>query len=206
MIKKIKRFVSGICETNSYILSDENGVCAIVDPEGIASQYINYIKLNGLKPECILLTHAHFDHIGAMEGLKNEYSIPVYAGEEEKSVLNDPHINLTEMIGVGKSYEADRYLKNGEEFSVGNMSFRTVFTPGHTCGSVCYFSGDVLIAGDTLFMGSCGRTDFPTGDWGEMEKSLQMLKNMEGDYKVLSGHGPETTLATERRTNMFMRE
>ena len=109
------------------------------------------------------------------------------------------------MVGAQKSFEADVYLKDGEELTIGDMTFKTIFTPGHTCGSVCYIVDDVMVAGDTLFMGSCGRTDFPTGDWGKMNESLQMLKNLEGDYKVLSGHGPATTLERERKTNMFMR-
>lgn len=204
MIKDIKMITGGMCETNSYIISDENGVCVIVDPEGRADVYTRYIESNALKPEAILLTHAHFDHIGAMEPLRKEYSVKVYAGEREKAVLNDPRINLTSMIGQGRSFEADVYLSDGEEFTIGSMTFRTMYTPGHTCGSVCYLIDDVMIAGDTLFMGSCGRTDFPTGDWGKMNESLQMLKNLEGDYRVLSGHGPETTLERERRTNMFM--
>ena len=204
MIKDIKMITGGMCETNSYIISDENGVCVIVDPEGRADVYTRYIESNALKPEAILLTHAHFDHIGAMEPLRKEYSVKVYAGEREKAVLNDPRINLTSMIGQGRSFEADVYLSDGEEFTIGSMTFRTMYTPGHTCGSVCYLIDDVMIAGDTLFMGSCGRTDFPTGDWGKMNESLQMLKNLKGDYRVLSGHGPETTLERERRTNMFM--
>lgn len=204
MIKDIKMITGGMCETNSYIISDENGVCVIVDPEGRADVYTRYIERNALKPEAILLTHAHFDHIGAMEPLRKEYSVKVYAGEREKAVLNDPRINLTSMIGQGRSFEADVYLSDGEEFTIGSMTFKTVYTPGHTCGSVVYLIDGVMIAGDTLFMGSCGRTDFPTGDWGKMNESLQMLKNLEGDYRVLSGHGPETTLERERRTNMFM--
>ena len=204
MIKDIKMITGGMCETNSYIISDENGVCVIVDPEGRADVYTRYIESNALKPEAILLTHAHFDHIGAMEPLRKEYSVKVYAGEREKAVLNDPRINLTSMIGQGRSFEADVYLSDGEEFTIGSMTFKTVYTPGHTCGSVVYLIDRVMIAGDTLFMGSCGRTDFPTGDWGKMNESLQMLKNLEGDYRVLSGHEPETTLERERRTNMFM--
>lgn len=204
MIKDIKMITGGMCETNSYIISDENGVCVIVDPEGRADAYTRYIESNALKPEAILLTHAHFDHIGAMEPLRKEYSVKVYAGEREKAVLNDPRINLTSMIGQGRSFEADVYLSDGEEFTIGSMTFKTVYTPGHTCGSVVYLIDGVMIAGDTLFMGSCGRTDFPTGDWGKMNESLQMLKNLDGDYRVLSGHGPETTLERERRTNMFM--
>ena len=204
MIKDIKMITGGMCETNSYIISDENGVCVIVDPEGRADVYTRYIESNALKPEAILLTHAHFDHIGAMEPLRKEYSVKVYAGEREKAVLNDPRINLTSMIGQGRSFEADVYLSDGEEFTIGSMTFKTVYTPGHTCGSVVYLIDRAMIAGDTLFMGSCGRTDFPTGDWGKMNESLQMLKNLEGDYRVLSGHGPETTLERERRTNMFM--
>ena len=144
MIKYIKTFVSGMCETNSYIFSDEENNCVIIDPEGRAEQYIKYISSNGLKPVCILLTHAHFDHIGAMEGLRKEYGIQVYAGADEKKVLEDPNINLTSMIGKGQSFSADKYLSDGEEFTVGNMTFKTIFTPGHTCGSVCYISGNIM--------------------------------------------------------------
>lgn len=205
MIKEIKSFVSGMCETNSYILSDENKNCVIIDPEGSAAQYIKHISENSLKPVYILLTHAHFDHIGAMEPLRKEYGIQVLAGEKEDVVLKDPNINLTTMIGAGRSFSADRLLKDGEIFSAGSMEFKVLFTPGHTCGSICYISGNIMIAGDTLFLGSCGRTDFPTGDWKTMNESLRMLKNLDGDYKVYPGHGPSTTLETERRTNMFMR-
>lgn len=205
MIKEIKSFVSGMCETNSYILSDEENNCVIIDPEGSAAPYINYISQNSLKPIYIMLTHAHFDHIGAMEPLRREYGIQVLAGEKEDIVLKDPNINLTTMIGAGRSFTADRLLKDGEVFSAGRMEFKVIFTPGHTCGSVCFLSGDTMIAGDTLFLGSCGRTDFPTGDWKTMNESLHLLKKLDGDYTVYSGHGPATTLEAERRTNMFMR-
>lgn len=205
MIKNIKCFVSGMYATNSYIINDEELNCVIVDPEGRYDQYVKYIEKNGLKPAYIILTHGHFDHIGAMEGLRKALKIDVLAGEDEKRTLNDPHINMTDEFGKGMSFEADRYLKDGEEFTVGSMTFKTMFTPGHTCGSVCYLCENVMISGDTLFMGSCGRTDFPTGDWGKMMLSLNMLKNLEGDYRVFSGHGPATTLGRERTTNMFMR-
>ena len=139
------------------------------------------------------------------QALKKEYGIEVIAGEDEKPVLENPSINLTTMIGTAKSYSADRYVKDGEEVELGKMKFKVIFTPGHTCGSVCYICGDTMISGDTLFMGSCGRTDFPTGDWKQMTESLKLLKNLDGDYKVYSGHGPSTTLERERKTNMYMR-
>lgn len=206
MIKDIKSFVSGMCETNSYILQDEDKNCVIFDPEGSSTQYINYINEHGLKPVCIMLTHAHFDHIGAMESLRKEYAIPVLLGELEEKILSDPNYNLTNMVGYGKTYKADRCLADGEEVEVGKMKFKTIFTPGHTSGSVCYLCDNIMISGDTLFMDSCGRTDFPSGDWGDMDKSLKKLKDLDGDYKVYPGHGPATTLERERNRNMFMRE
>ena len=89
-------------------------------------QYINYIKANNLKPLAIMLTHAHFDHVGAMEALKKEYGIEVIAGEDEKPVLENPSINLTTMIGTAKSYSADRYVKDGEEVELGKMKFKVI--------------------------------------------------------------------------------
>ena len=203
---RIKSFESGMCATNSYILADEHDNCVLIDPEGKASQYTDFIKEHGLTLVYIMLTHGHFDHIGALDGVKAVYDVPVLAGADEKKVLNDPNINLTYMVGKPKSLDADRYLADDEEVKVGEMTFKTVYTPGHTCGSVVYLCHDIMIAGDTLFMGSCGRTDFATGDWNKMNESLRLLKNLEGDYRVLPGHGPETLLSTERKTNMFMRD
>ena len=203
---KIMQLCVGMIATNCYIVYDENTrEAAVIDPGDNARSILKAVEQEKLTVKYVMLTHAHFDHIGAMEPLRKEYSIKVYAGEKEKEVLNNPAINLTGMVGAQKSFEADVYLKDGEELTIGDMTFKTIFTPGHTCGSVCYIVDDVMVAGDTLFMGSCGRTDFPTGDWGKMNESLQMLKNLEGDYKVLSGHGPATTLERERKTNMFMR-
>ena len=205
MIKDIKRFISGMVETNSYIFIDENNNCVIVDPDGSESQFINFVKENELNLLCILLTHGHIDHIGAVEGIKKEFDMDVLAGELEQQVLKDPYLNASLMFGAKTSLEADRYLKDGEIVNAGSMSFKVMLTPGHTCGSVCYLIEDIIVSGDTLFEGSCGRADLPTGDWNTIVESLMKLKALKGDYRVLPGHGPATTLDKERRTNMFMR-
>ena len=200
----IKTVTGGPLDVNTYVVAlDGAAECVLIDP-GAEYAVVNG-AVCGRKVTAVLLTHAHFDHVGAMEALKKEYGIEVIAGEDEKPVLENPSINLTTMIGTAKSYSADRYVKDGEEVELGKMKFKVIFTPGHTCGSVCYICGDTMISGDTLFMGSCGRTDFPTGDWKQMTESLKLLKNLDGDYKVYSGHGPSTTLERERKTNMYMR-
>ena len=200
----IKTVTGGPLDVNTYVVAlDGAAECVLIDP-GAEYAVVNG-AVCGRKVTAVLLTHAHFDHVGAMEALKKEYGIEVIAGEDEKPVLENPSINLTTMIGTAKSYSADRYVKDGEEVELGKRKFKVIFTPGHTCGSVCYICGDTMISGDTLFMGSCGRTDFPTGDWKQMTESLKLLKNLDGDYKVYSGHGSSTTLERERKTNMYMR-
>ena len=203
MIKEIKCFL--IDQTNCYLFVDENKNCAIFDCDKYSQELTDYIDKNSLKPLYILLTHGHADHIRSVNEVRKKYGCLVGCGEFEKEVLEDTRINLTPMFGESYTVKADKFFKDGDIVKVGSMEFKVMYTPGHTVGSVCYIIENYIISGDTLFWGSCGRTDFPTGDYRQMNASLERLKNLKGDYTVLPGHGPKTNLDYERKMNMFMR-
>jgi len=200
---KIKTLPLGQMSTNCYVVSDENNTCAIFDCDGNGLDLIQYLEKNQLKPTHILLTHGHFDHIGAVETIKEKYGCPVYAGAKELPVLTDPNINFSIQVGAPISITPDHLLQEGDVVTVGTMEFTVMETPGHTCGSISFISENVIFSGDTLFQGSCGRTDFPTGDWETILHSLKRLRDLPGDYEVYSGHGPMTTMDAERKTNPF---
>ena len=200
----IKTLEMGYIGTNCYVVSDDNGICAIIDCDGNPQPLYNYIAQNQLKPTHILLTHGHFDHIGAVEAVKEKYGCKVYAAEKEAALLADPALNASDMASVPLRIYADVSVKNADTISVGDLQFSVLETPGHTQGSVCFLIEKNIFSGDTLFLGSCGRTDFPTGDYQTILSALQKLKNLEGDYVVYPGHGPATTLEYERKTNPFM--
>ncbi len=183
---------------------NEKGNCAIVDCDGNTTALFHYISQNNLKPSHILLTHGHFDHIGAVEEVKEKYGCTIYACQKESALLSDPVLNASNMSYRPISLTADVWVKEGDVITVGDLEFKVIETPGHTEGSICFIIENVILSGDTLFLGSCGRVDFPTGDPTAMMASLKRLKNLEGDYTVYPGHGPSTTLEYERKTNPFM--
>ena len=202
---KIACYASGSVGTNCYIVSDEAGVCALIDCDGNPEPLFSYIEQNGLKPTHILLTHGHFDHIGAVAAVKEKYGRTVVGGAKETRVLTDASVNYSLHWGGSPITVHPEILVNeGDEVQVGSLTFRVMFTPGHTEGSICFFCGDALFSGDTLFQGSCGRTDLQTGDWGQIMESLKRLRDLPGEYNVFPGHGPATTLAEERQTNPYM--
>lgn len=201
---KIKTLEIGNIGTNCYVISDDQGVCAIIDCDGNPRPLFQYIEENHLKPTHILLTHGHHDHIGAVEAVKEKYGCKVCAAQKEAQLLADPMANCSVYMGGAMTLCADEWLKEGDCVKVGDLEFSVLETPGHTAGSICFIIGDSIFSGDTLFMGSCGRTDLPTGNWGEIIASLKRLRNLPGDYHVYPGHGPATTLEIERRTNPYM--
>lgn len=203
MIKEIKRFVLGICATNCYVISDEDNNCVIVDCDK-SYPVVEYIDSNGLKPALILLTHSHGDHISGVPSLKEKYGCKIGIGAIEQELLSDADKNLSSMINGPLEIEADEHYNDGDTIKVGKMEFKVMLTPGHTKGSVCFISEDIIISGDTLFAGSCGRTDFYSGSWTEILESLNKLVSLKGDYDVLPGHGETTKLSYERRTNPFI--
>jgi len=195
---EIKGFVCGDYQTNCYLVWDNDKNCVLIDCNGI--EMSEFIDEKGLNLKHIFLTHGHEDHIGCLKYYIDKYNVPVECGKDEEELLKDPVMNLSGCLSI----KPDKFFEDGEIFWVGALEFEVLSTPGHTKGSVCYTIEDALFSGDTLFWGSCGRVDFPTGDKREMLNSLRRLKGLEKNYNVYPGHGQYTTLNVEKRNNLFM--
>ena len=189
----------GALETNCYVVYDEaSKACALVDPGAMPQVILDTLAKNDLTLQKILLTHAHFDHTGALRALHEKFpDVPIYVNAQD----TDETLNMSQ----GNLVYTDTFL-DGDEISMPPLTFRVLATPGHTRGSSCLICGDTIFSGDTLFEGCCGRTDLPGGDGTQMLASLKRLAELPGDYHVLPGHGGDTTLERERRTNYYMRE
>lgn len=206
---RVKGLLVGMVQTNCYLVyDDETKRAAIVDP-GDAADVIEgeCMKLN-LKPEAILLTHGHFDHILAAEALKAKWNLKIYAAEKELEVLSDGSKNMM-MTYYRKPYslKPDVTLKDGDVFEVAGFTVKMMETPGHTIGSCCYYleKEAVLFSGDTLFQTSYGRVDFPTGDAMDMLASVKKLLTLPENVIVYPGHMGETTIAHEKKYNPLAR-
>ena len=172
----------------------------IVDPADSADEIQLKITELGVKPVAILLTHGHFDHIGAVDELRDKYKIKVYVYEDEKDVMTSD-ANLASMIGKRMSVEADEYLRDLQTIIIGGEKIQVIHTPGHTKGSCCFYLPDekVLFSGDTMFCQSFGRTDFPTGSMSQLISSIKnRLLKLDDDVKVYPGHNEETKIGFER--------
>ncbi|UII54842.1 MBL fold metallo-hydrolase [Cytobacillus spongiae] len=200
----------GPLQTNCYIISNRAKVCLIVDPGGEGARLINHLQKRNLKPQAILLTHAHFDHIGAVDDVRNHYNIPVYVHEKEASWLMDPALNGSHYFLTSNAIQmnkADQLFVKEEMKTVGDFTFQILYTPGHSPGSVSfYFSeGEFVVAGDALFNGSIGRTDLPGGNHQQLLTSIhEKLLSLPEDTHVLPGHGLTTTIIDEMDSNPFL--
>lgn len=197
----IKTLPVGHLDTNCYVVTDEASLeCAVIDPGAESNTILGYIEDNHLKCTAVMLTHAHFDHIGALDAVLNETGARCYVNRKEIG---------TNLAGIGHPFQAPEgavLYGEGDEVKVGALTFRVIETPGHTPGGVTLICEDSLFTGDTLFRLSCGRTDFPGGSWKAMLASLKRLSALPGDYTVLPGHGEASTLDQERQTNPYMKE
>ncbi len=195
----------GELQTNCYVLRTDDGSAAIIDPGADAAYIAAYVEAQKLSVKAIWLTHGHYDHIAAVEALKQQFKCPVVACRAEQDLLNDPRKNLS-LLFTGQSITvvADCVYDDLDTFVFGGNTVQVLHTPGHTAGSCCYVVGEYLFSGDTLFAGSMGRVDFPTGNPSVMQTSLRRLADLDGEYIVLSGHGCATSLETERRQNPYL--
>lgn len=202
----IEKLVEPNFGENVYILVDEKTKkCAVVDPGGIELKILNYIKDNNLELEYIVLTHGHGDHIGAVNGIKEKTNAKVVAHNDEKELLLDKKKNLSYMMHCGaQEFDADIYVNDKDKLSLGELKLTFLHTPGHTKGCMCIRVNDDMFTGDTLFAGSIGRTDLFSGDYKQIEKSLNKLSKYENNIKIHPGHGPSSTLGVEKTTNPYM--
>lgn len=196
------------------VVSDEAGNAAVIDP-GFATtaeqrELYDYISSAGLKPECVILTHAHFDHIYGLKKITEDFDLPVYLMEEEEEMFRNNE-RLCPLFGMPVPETVDptrfKFVKDGESIEAGGLKFEVLATPGHTPGGMCLLerTGKTLFSGDTLFAGSIGRTDSPWGDYDALMKGIfEKLMVLDGDVRVIPGHGPETTIADERTKNPFL--
>lgn len=202
---EIKVLPIGPIGANCYMIKGETGA-VLIDTGDHNSILEEFLKENDDKERLILLTHSHFDHIGGALKLRKETGVKIAIGENEAAGLLDPNINLSSSFRINlEPFSADITFVDGEKFSVGDLNFSVIETPGHTSGGVCYLIEDCLFSGDTLFAGSIGRTDFPGGNINVLEKSLSKLMKLEDNVNVLSGHGEATTIGRERKSNPFIR-
>lgn len=204
---KIGKIVMGSVQTNCYFLYQENEKKIIViDPADRGEYLYDAFAEKGFEVAAILLTHAHFDHIWGCNKLRELSGAKVYAWEEERDVCESARLNVSEDVGRPYVVSVDQYLKDGEKVSVEGMDSVLIGTPGHTKGSCCYYfeKDKILISGDTLFEGSVGRTDLPTGNGAILSRSLKnKLMSLPGDVKVFPGHGGSTTIGDEKKYNPF---
>ena len=193
---QIKTMPLGSYQTNCYLVSlPEQKKCILIDP-GYEPEYVlEQVRRAGKTVEAILLTHGHFDHVGGVKKIAVEENCRVFICKED--------LALNPSITDGAIFYTDLYAE-GDSLLLAGMELQVLQTPGHTPGSVCLVCEDVIFTGDTLFAGTCGRTDFPGGDYGQMMQSLKRLANLPGDYRVLPGHAEESTMDRERRSNPFM--
>lgn len=203
---KIIKLVVGELQENCFILFDENKDAFIVDPGDSSENIIEEIEKNDLNIKYILLTHGHFDHVGAVAALKKRFKAPIYLHKNDRNFLENPKEVRESAFGLQiEASNVDIFVNGGDEIPFSDDKIKVIASPGHTIGSVCYLFKNYLFAGDTLFNGSIGRTDFPESDNSLMMESLKKLKELDDDIYVLSGHGPESQMSYEKMTNPYLR-
>ncbi|WP_147532348.1 MBL fold metallo-hydrolase [Bacillus marasmi] len=204
-----KQIPLGPLQTNCYLLI-KNEACLVIDPGEEGEKLIGIIESLNVTPQGILLTHAHFDHIGAVDVIREHYHVPVYVHEKEAKWLLDPALNGSQFFSIGhliRIKPADVFLTVEKLHTIGDFSFQVYETPGHSPGSIsAYFAEEKMVfSGDALFNGSIGRTDLPGGDYQELINSIHAkLLILPEDTLVFSGHGPTTSIGKEMNSNPFL--
>jgi hydroxyacylglutathione hydrolase len=207
----VRIFTVGPVQENCFLFRrEESDRALIVDPGDEAELILSAVEQLGVTVEAVLVTHCHFDHVGAVAPVARETGAPVYVSEIERPVLADI-MSYVPFAGFGpyESYEADHVLRGGETLSLAGFSIDVLHTPGHSPGHLTYSVPDerAMFSGDVLFRGSVGRTDLPGGDWDTLMRSIRSLvDSLDPETAVYPGHMGTTTLGVERQTNPFLTE
>ena len=195
----------GDYQTNCYLVwGEDSQTCIVIDPGFEPETVLLKARQLGKKIEGIFLTHGHFDHVGGVKEIAQTTGCSLWMGKGDYTQKKSQEMDFFYPIH-DCDFAQICFCEEGEQIQAAGLVFRVMETPGHTLGSVCYLCEDALFSGDTLFRGSCGRTDLPGGSWNTIANSLKRLAALETDYKVYSGHGPVTTLAEEKNYNPYMR-
>ena len=196
----IKTLPVGQLETNCYVVTNETTLdCVVIDPGDEGNTILDYLESNHLHCSAIFLTHGHFDHVGAVDYVAEETGACVYMNKGDDARFDESHYMRFSLPENG------RYYGDGDVIEAAGLRFDIFATPGHTRGGVTIRCEDALFTGDTLFKGSCGRTDLPGGDMEQELASLRKICQLPGDYEVYPGHMDASTLERERQFNYYCR-
>ncbi|MDR3049573.1 MAG: MBL fold metallo-hydrolase [Elusimicrobiota bacterium] len=204
---KIKTIVSGQIQVNCYIVYDADTKAAvIIDPGEEGDKITSEIEKDGLKPEMLINTHGHFDHILSDDQIRKHFNIPLAAHTESVPILLDPQKNASVFFGFPVSIKKpDILLADNQVVELPWTKFKVIHTPGHTKDSICLLFDDFLITGDTLFAGDIGRTDLADGSYGQIIQSLQKIKQLSPSLTIYPGHEESSTLDFELKNNKYLR-
>ena len=199
---KVSMMQVGPIGTNCYLLQDEeSGLMAVIDPGDDWERILHQIKKAGGEVKYILLTHGHYDHTTGVPDLAKELpGVQVYIHQADANGAG------SQLFPLASQVKDLHYYDEGDTLTLGSLTIEVLHTPGHSKGSVTLKVGDVLFTGDTLFCGSCGRTDLRGGSYEEIMESLKRLGELEGDFHVCPGHDRTSTLERERKYNPFLME
>ena len=205
----VDTLVVGPIEENCYVLKDEEtGEGIIIDAGDNGQEILAYVRDNGIDIKLLVNTHGHWDHIGAVDVLREALGVQLASHREDAPRLTASEEEMAVYsVFVGKKKPAEILLEDGDVINFGKSSLKVIHTPGHTKGGICLYGGGCLFSGDTLFASSVGRTDLPGGDYHEILHSVNVaLAQVADETKVYPGHGPASRMGRERRCNPYLQQ